>query len=200
MLFILFVTIVIGVVTMLSYCIQRLETPIQPVFQLDAAITPIRDTPSNDDMNLMNALNQHRATRNLPAIPISTDAWVVAKTHNFDLTNNSTGWSGRGQSGCSAHSWSNQPGKWTGCCYNLSSPNGPCMWSKPKEITGSNFRGYEIGSGGNYNATPNSALQMWLNSAPHRAVIENTGVWSNMKWAGFGCSLAHGQQGCWFMA
>lgn len=167
-------------------------SPGQPPITVDSK-------PDANDSALMNLVNTYRQGKGLPAIPISQDAWRVAATHNWDLTTNKTGWSGMGQSGCSAHSWSNQPGKWTGCCYNLSSPNGPCMWGKPREITGIKSRGYEIGSGGMKNATPQQALNMWLNSAPHKAVIDNSGMWANMKWTGFGCSLQYGQQGCWFL-
>jgi hypothetical protein len=169
----------------------------------DKPIVKPTDKPTDipaKDMELMNLLNQHRASLGLAAVPVNNDAWKVASTHNFDLKNNNTGWSGKGQSGCSAHSWSNQPGKWTGCCYSLSSPNGPCMWNKPSEITGNKLKGYEIGSGGNPNMSPQSALNMWLASAPHKAVIENTGTWANMRWVGLGCSLEHNQQGCWFLA
>lgn len=159
-------------------------------------------TPStipDSDMELMNLLNKHRTEDlKLEPIPINNDAWKVAITHNQDLSTNNTGWSGRGQSGCSAHSWSNQPGKWTGCCYDLSKPDGNCMWIKPKEITGNTRRGYEIGSGGGKRGA-SDALKMWLDSAPHKAVIENTGMWANKKWSGFGCSIAYNQQGCWFL-
>jgi hypothetical protein len=147
----------------------------------------------------MNLVNTYRQGKGLSSIPISQDAWRVAATHNWDLTTNKTGWSGMGQSGCSAHSWSDQPGKWKGCCYNLSSPDGTCMWTKVAEITGNKSRGYEIGSGGMKNATPQKALEMWLNSAPHKAVIDNSGMWANRKWTGFGCSIQFGQQGCWFL-
>ncbi len=168
--------------------------------ELPSGQMPTKDNkPSVKDIALMDAVNKHRASLNLPIIPISDDAWLVAASHNWDLSNNNTGWSGRGQTGCSSHSWSNQPGKWTGCCYELTSPNGNCMWSKPKEIAGNSMKGYEIGSGGKFNPTPDGALQMWLKSAPHRAVIENTDIWKNIPWKGFGCSLHEGQQGCWFL-
>lgn len=183
LIFILILTIIVNTTT--------------PIFQ-HSAEKPT-DIPPND-MELMNLLNKYRVSKGLPEVPVNNDAWKVASTHNFDLANNNTGWSGSGQSGCSAHSWSNQPGKWTGCCYNLSSPNGQCMWVKPNEITGNKLKGYEIGSSGQRNMSPQSALNMWLGSAPHKAVIENTGIWSNMKWAGVGCSLENNQQGCWFLA
>ena len=72
------------------------------------------------------------------------------------------------------------------------------MWVKPKEITGNTKRGYEIGSGGG-KRSPSDALNMWLGSNPHKEVIENTGMWSNKKWTGFGCSVGYNQQGCWFL-
>ena len=73
---------------------------------------PTFDTIPDADMELMNLLNKHRVDNlKLEPIPINKDAWKVAITHNWDLSANNTGWSGRGQSGCSAHSWSNQPGK-----------------------------------------------------------------------------------------
>lgn len=179
----------------------RTETITQPETTTTQPKTtqPIQtDIPAND-AELMRLVNQHRVKMKLSEIPISKDAWKVASTHNYDLSVNKP-WSGQGQSGCSSHSWSNQPGKWTGCCYNLSNPNGPCMWNKPYEITGNKLKGYEIGSGGGGNRGPQQALDMWLASAPHRAVIENSGIWANMKWAGLGCSLENNQQGCWFLA
>lgn len=160
---------------------------------------PTFDNIPDTDTELMNLVNKHRVDDlKLEAIPINKDAWKVAITHNWDLSTNNTGWSGRGQNGCSAHSWSDQPGKWTGCCYDLTKPDGNCMWIKPKEITGNSKRGYEIGSGGGKQSA-SSALNMWLGSAPHKAVIENTGMWANKKWTGFGCSVGYNQQGCWFL-
>ena len=154
--------------------------------------------PNNNDNALMDNVNKYRASKNLPPIPISQDAWLVAATHNWDLKNNNTGWSGQGQQGCSAHSWSNQPGKWVGCCYNLSQPNGNCMWPKPKEIAGSTMQGFEIGSSGMPNMTPDSALQMWANSPLHNDVMINANMWTG-PWKGFGCSLNENEQSCWFL-
>lgn len=163
-------------------------------------IVPTQNSIPTNDIELTNLINQHRTSLGLSKIPISTDAWLVASTHNYDLQNGNSGWSGRGQTGCSAHSWSNNPGKWSGCCYVIQNPNGPCMWNKPYEITGNRLRGYEIGSSGQQNMLPRNALNMWLNSPSHRAVIENTGMWYNIRWAGVGCSLNYNQQGCWFLA
>ena len=194
--------IIIIIVSILIYIINHYSYNIIYQDKVEPTIgkMPTKDNkPSIQDTTLMDLVNKHRTSLNLPTIPINLDAWLVAATHNWDLSNNNTGWSGRGQSGCSAHSWSNQPGKWVECCYDLTKPDGNCMWSKPKEITGNSMKGYEIGSGGKFNPTPDGALQMWLKSQPHRDVIENTGIWKNMIWKGFGCSLNEGQQGCWFL-
>lgn len=141
------------------------------------------------DMELINTINNYRKSINLNPIPVSNDAWKVSSTHIDDLVTN--------KPGCSPHSWSDQPGKWTGCCYDVSKPNGPCMWSKPKEITGNSSRGYEISGGGVRNS--DGALKMWLNSELHKNVIENKGMWTNMKWTGLGCSLKNNYTCCWFL-
>jgi len=151
---------------------------------------PSFDEIPSKDTELMNIVNKHRVDNlKLEAIPINKDAWKVAITHNWDLSTNNPS--------CSLHSWSDQPGKWTGCCYDLTKPDGNCMWIKPKEITGNTKRGYEISSSGKQSAS--NALNMWLGSAPHKAVIENTGMWANRKWSGFGCSVGNNYQCCWFL-
>lgn len=58
---------------------------------------PTKDNrPSTNDIVLMEAINKHRSTLNLPTIPPNDDAWLVAALHNWDLTNNNTGWGGKG--------------------------------------------------------------------------------------------------------
>lgn len=154
---------------------------------------PTRDTPiPKPDKLLTKAINKHRRKLNLPRIKRSRKAWLTAATHNWDITANNPV---HGE--CSAHSWSSQQ-EWKGCCYQISNPDGACMWSKPKEIAGAQSLGYEIGSSGG-NLAPDSALQMWLGSEPHKAVIENTGMWANKKWTGIGCSLMFNGGCCWFL-
>lgn len=169
---------------------NQTQIPINPNQKLPIAANT---EPPAIDKELCDLINQHRSTLNLPAVPFSNAAWLVAANHAWDSGNNK-------QSGsCSLHSWSDRPGAWTGCCYNVSSPNGNCMWQKVKEIAGINSRGYEISAGGGGNMTASSALKMWLGSPLHRDVIENTGMWANKKWTGFGCSVSNGYGHCWFL-
>ncbi len=182
------------------------KSPAQPIIQKSLPIVtgsqpPIPDnqklpvaantTPSAVDKELCDLINKHRGTLNLSPIPFSNGAWLVAANHTWDQANN--------KSSCSLHSWSDRPGAWTGCCYNVSSPNGNCMWAKSKEIAGLSSRGYEIAAGGGGNMAASSALQMWLGDDPHKSVIENTGMWANKKWTGFGCSVSNGYADCWFL-
>jgi hypothetical protein len=73
------------------------------------------------------------------------------------------------------------------------------MWNKPKEIAGLSSLGYEIASGNGGNMKPSTPFDLWLRSPAHKAVIENSGMWANKKWTGFGCSVNNGYGHCWFL-
>ncbi len=124
----------------ISTTISDIDNPTETYTEDDnIPIETSSDIIPNYDTELVNLLNAHCVNLGMNKIPFSKDAWLVASTHNYDLQNGNTGWSGRGQSGCSAHSWSNSA-KWSGCCYVIRNPNGPCMWNKPYEITGNRLR------------------------------------------------------------
>jgi len=74
--------------------------------------------PDNDSLCLSRAefklaelINAHRAGLKLPPIALSGNLMKVARTHIYDLAENSPQ-----NNRCNLHSWSKK-GSWKGCCY-----------------------------------------------------------------------------------
>ena len=151
-------------------------------------------TAAND---LVNLINQYRQQNKLPAIPLSQKLTTVAMTHLEDLVNNDPDTKLCPADKQNMHSWSENPGKWKGGCYDsANSATHSIMWDKPKEITGYPNNGYEISDQGSSHAA--SALDSWKTSALHNAVILNEGIWSKYPWKAIGAAQCQGYWCVWF--
>ncbi|EJP66337.1 Allergen V5/Tpx-1 family protein [Beauveria bassiana ARSEF 2860] len=137
-----------------------------------------------------------------PEIARSPTLDKVARTH-IDNPYFETG------STCNPHSWTataDKEAKWKSCCFNIGQANTwPCMWDKPREISGGQFQGngYEVYHGGNPNVytapmTAEGCLNAFKNSTGHNPVLINNGTWSTMKWESVGCGMGKGQCAIWF--
>jgi uncharacterized protein YkwD len=147
---------------------------------------------SPSSLELANTINEYRASRGLPAVPISRSLTLVAETHVRDLDVSPP------PSGCNAHSWSRN-GAWTSCCYTPDHAQAECMWKKPAEVARFRGTGYEIAvtsyGGG---LTSRSALESWKGSPAHHAVILNQDTWTNKTWRALGAGISNGHATAWF--
>ena len=150
------------------------------------------------EYGLVKMINQYRQQKGLPAIPLSEKLTTVAVTHMEDLVNNKPHEKlcGSNPDKQNPHSWSNNPGKWKGGCYDYDNPaTHSIMWDKPYEITGYPYNGFE-----NYHfgGTPNDALQDWKTSTLHNDVILNKYPWDSYKWKAIGAGSCNGHYAVWF--
>ena len=79
------------------------------------------------------------------------------------------------------------------------------MWSKPKELTSYQGRGYEIAFGpspdevnDNNKISPEEALDSWKSSPGHNPVIINSGAWKKRTWNALGVGIYKGFAMVWF--
>jgi uncharacterized protein YkwD len=150
---------------------------------------------TTEGMAVVAAINAARADNNLPAIPLSPSMCHVAHTHSQDLADNYESFG----SNCNLHSWSDQ-GSWGACCYTPDHAEAQCMWDKPDELTNYTGNGYEISfvtsaMGG---GTAQDAVDAWLNSSGHSAVILNEGIWADNTWQAIGGGMVDGYWNVWF--
>ena len=124
---------------------------------------------------------------------------TVARTHVNDLLAHPE----IAQAPCNLHSWSLGSPLFGGCCYTEDQAQAQCMWDKPRQITtpwgaqAYTGDGFEIAAQGEI--TPQQALTLWQNSAPHLEVIQNAGIWSDISpWPAMGCGLQGGFAVVWF--
>lgn len=132
------------------------------------------------------AVNDFRAAKGLPRLPISSSLTTVAENHADNP------YTGSG-SGCNLHSWG---GKYA-CCYTSNHANPKCMWNKPTQITNGAYtaNGFEVSSSGfGSNA---AAVQGWYSSSGHRVVILSEANWKTHT-KSIGCGIAGRVRHCWF--
>lgn len=147
---------------------------------------------SDEENKLYTLLMAYRKEMGLPSIPLSKSLTKVAQTHVKDLQQNYIF-----QDKCNMHSWSAK-GKWTACCYTPNHAKATCMWNKPRELTTYKGNGYEIAFGiEGAEANAEEALEGWKQSAPHNALIANTGLW-NETWNAIGVGIFGGFAVVWF--
>ncbi len=150
------------------------------------------------EYGLVNSINQYRKQKGLPPIPLSQKLTTVALAHVEDLVNKQPH-----KNLCPSdpkkqneHSWSNNPGKWKGGCYDgENKATLPIMWDKPKEITGYPTPGFEIFHSG---STADGALQGWKGSTEHNDVILNQNMWAGFPWKAIGAASYNGYYVVWF--
>jgi uncharacterized protein YkwD len=154
---------------------------------------------SANEESLYEMINEERKEKGLPEIALSKNLTVVAKMHAADLAENKP----FDEKLCNPHSWSNQ-GVWKACCYRQDHSNPECMWKKPSEITDYEGDGYEIVafwmSGANLDEeiSPETALQMWLESPGHSNVILNEMSFRKVKWNAVGIAIRGNYASVWF--
>ncbi|MFC1670132.1 CAP domain-containing protein [Spirochaetota bacterium] len=148
-------------------------------------ITFKNDCITGEEYRLYKMINDYRTRLGLNKIPLSKSLSYVARVHVRDLADNL---------GYLTHGWSS-------CKYDGgNSSTYPCMWKKPKELTGYSGYGFECAHGGSggYVASATSALRSWQGSAPHNAVITNKGIWKSSKWKALGVGIYRGYSAIWF--
>ena len=151
---------------------------------------------TNEEKLLYDIIMKYRNEQGLPSISLSASLTIVAQTHVKDLADNKPD-----LGNCNAHSWSSS-GSWTSCCYTPDHAQAKFMWSKPRELTSYQGKGYEIACGSNdccsdFIMTSNYALESWKKSAGHNAVIINQGMWDD-SWNAIGIGLYKGFSVVWF--
>lgn len=156
-------------------------------------------TITDEEYKLYKMINAYRQSKGLTHIPLSKSLTYVAQQHCNDLVNNKPDLKGN----CNPHSWSRTK-KWVACCYTSDHKNAACAWSKPKELTNYQGRGYEIACGSSdpiysdYVMTPKYALASWKKSPGHNALIVNSDIWKNHKWRAIGIGIYKGFAMVWF--
>ncbi len=147
-----------------------------------------------DEVELFERLNQYRVANGRPSIPISKSLSSVAQWHTWDIITNNPA-----IAPCNLHSWSNaRPNLWSSVCYTPDHANSAGMWNKPREITNNVYTafGFEISAIGY--ATPQAALQGWVNSPAHNDVMLNNGVWNTLTWRSVGVGFVGNSANIWF--
>lgn len=147
---------------------------------------------SVEERQLFEAINSYREGRGLPAVPFSTALSKVAKAHARDLMENY-----EPSKRCNLHSWSDK-GAWTDCCYRDNHKNPECMWDKPKEIAGYDSPGYEIAYWHSAEARPSHALEVWIKSPGHHAVLANLPPFKTATWKAMGVGIYKQYAVVWF--
>lgn len=147
--------------------------------------------PSADEFTLHRLVNEYRAAKGLPALPLSRSLTHVARVHARDAQENPP------SPPCNGHSWSDKGG-WTACCYTPDHARARCMWDKPKELTNYPGNGYECGHWSSAGAAAESSLRGWKSSPPHNAVLINRGKWSSIRWKCLGVGIHGNWAFIWF--
>lgn len=154
---------------------------------------PARICISSEEQKLYDLIMEYRASKGLPAIPLSAKLTQVAQTHARDLSENHDAFDQK----CNLHSWSKK-GPWKACCYTNDHKQAECMWSKPREIAGYESNGYEISYYSQAGATAEEGLDGWKKSSGHNKVIINEDIWKKIEWNAIGIGL-HKEYGVvWF--
>ncbi|MBK7213962.1 MAG: CAP domain-containing protein [Bacteroidales bacterium] len=146
---------------------------------------------------LAKLINEYRASKGLPAVPLSASLSKVAQIHSKDL-NGHHEYEGR----CNLHSWS-ADGSWTSCCYTPDHRRASCMWDKPRELTAYPGDGFEIAY---YNSRPpedpmayaKDIINGWKGSHGHNEVMVNLGTWNDVSWKAMGIGIYKGYATVWF--
>lgn len=152
---------------------------------------------SEQEYRLYKMVNEYRAKRNQPAIPLSASLSYVAGAHVWDLMHNQPA---KGK--CNLHSWSDE-GPWTACCYTEDHALADRIWSKPEELTNYDGNGYEIAYFSSWSAEehfdmPAAALEGWKSSSGHKQIMINQYAWKRMHWNAMGIGIYGNYAVVWF--
>ena len=149
---------------------------------------------SADELLFADLVNQYRTDNGLVPVAVTTSLTATAQAHVLDLFTHAPHLQG---AGCNLHSWSAN-GNWTPMCYTADHAQAANMWNKPGEITNGVYpgNGYELIVGGS--ASPQNALNAFINSAAHNDVLLNQGIWANNPWHAMGTGIHGGYYSIWF--
>ena len=153
---------------------------------------------SDEEMKMYELINDYRKSKGLSQIPLSRSLSFVAQEHCRDLSENYN-WSKR----CNLHSWSKE-GEWSSCCYTPNHKQAACMWDKPRELSDYDSEGYEIAFAKIRSDNtippmdPKEAVDSWMKSKGHNAVMINKGGFKNIEWKAMGVGMHKGHATVWF--
>ena len=149
---------------------------------------------SAEEQKLYHIIQQYRAEKKLPAIPLSTKLTQVAQAHVRDLDAHYTF---DKNNACNPHSWSAH-GAWSACCYTSDHKQARCMWDKPREIANYNSEGFEIAYYHSVEAAAADALAGWQKSVSHNPLLVNSGMWKEVSWQAIGIGIYKHYAVVWF--
>ncbi len=159
-----------------------------------------------DPAMLARLVNDYRAQRGLPRVPVSlllskvaqahVDAMAAAPERGLALLRQRDPASGQL---CNPHSWP-AGGRWSAVCYVEDGRYAQAMFAKPREITHGAYNdiGFEIGAWDNFGILPKGALDWWKQSPPHNAVILEQGPWKDAHWQAMGVAIGDDFAYVWF--
>lgn len=152
-------------------------------------------TPTAEESQLLALLKNYRRSKGLPDVPTSRSMMIVAQAHAADLDAHPNDKA----AGCNMHSWSSH-GPWKAVCYTSDHAQAKLMWEKPQELgTGYPGNGYEIAFGmTGAKPTPQEALDGWISSPGHHAVMINEDSWKDNPWQAVGAGMKGGYAVIWF--
>ncbi len=169
----------------------------QSFSQNRAPVTRDNTCLTTQEEQLAKLINEYRAAKKLPPIPVSVSLSHVARLHVIDL-DKSFKIGGR----CNLHSWSSDP-RWSSCCYTPDHRKSECMWDKPRELTSYTGDGYEIAYYSTYDYPNESAflkdaVEGWKSSKGHWEIVINEGKWEDVEWRAMGVGVYGDYAVVWF--
>lgn len=130
------------------------------------------------ELDLYHRIIAYRAEQGLDPLPLSRALTVTAGRHVVDTRENI--WP-RDRDHSDLHDWSDAR-------YHGASGTPEAMWDAPERLgTGYSSPGYEISAAGA--ASGRAALEVWKASAPHNAILTNTGDWRSVDFQAIGIGL-----------
>jgi Ca2+-binding RTX toxin-like protein len=140
-----------------------------------------QDAISLEELDLYHAITAYREGLGLEAVPLSRALSATAGRHVADLRENVWGAGLELPEGATLHSWSDAPHPADGSAPEV-------MWDAPARLgTGYASPGYEISAAGF--ATVGAALEGWIASPAHEAVLANTGAWAEVEFLAMGVGV-----------
>ncbi|MCC1494611.1 hypothetical protein [Cognatishimia sp. F0-27] len=145
-----------------------------------------QDGLSLEELALYHIMMEYRAEAGLPPIPLSASLTLTAGRHVVDTIDNIWRANLVQPEGANLHSWSDAP-------YFSDHRDPTVMWEAPQRLgTGYTDNAFEI-TGAGY-ATIDAAMQGWIGSPPHLALIENSGIWADDTWNAIGIGVEINQE------
>lgn len=152
-----------------------------PAMPVDVTKPTSQDSLSLEELTLYHQITAYRASLGLAAIPLSGGLTTTAGRHVVDTRENIWAAGLTLPAGTSLHSWSNAP-------YYADNRDPSVMWNAPQRVnSGYDSAGYEISASGFANT--GLALDGWIGSPSHNAILTETGVWANIDLLAIGIGV-----------